>query len=359
MNWSKTIPISGSQLSNGALDAAGNIYLGTGWGGYNLYKYDPTLANQQWDYYNSATSFEYVEGTIVDASGNVYGAGSFFSGSNAGGTLVKLNSSGGLLWSVTDKNTSYKDDYAHAMAVASNGFMYRAGDDNDENNTTKSVGRILGYNASNGNEVLNIALTGSTTPASKVYGLVTDSSNNLLDAYTYNTDYFSGGSTLPQTVIEKRNQSGTVLWTCSFNVPGMYLGCNGGMRTLLRRTDDCYYLGFTQISGGTTVPGIAKISGSGQLLGMDTINMPGWQVSGSIDASASMVYLPLTKPGSTPQTAAVAVTPTVLWNGGGADSNWSTYANWSGWAPAHGRNTCFRRHGQRRQQQRFHARHRL
>ena len=137
-----------------------------------------------------------------------------------------------------------------------------------------------------------------------------------------------------QTVVEKRDQSGTVLWTLPLNVAGMNLQADA----LMKRSDNCYFLAFTQLSGGIPQPGLAKFSDSGKLLGCDTVNMPGFQVQQTPSLNSSMIYLPVTSGGTA---AAIALNPTPLWTSGGTDNNWSTYKNWNGWAPAPGETLTF------------------
>jgi hypothetical protein len=288
IGWTKNVPIAGYDLISGGLDGGGNVLLGSGWGGHTVYKYDPTVTTQQWSYSNASNSFEYVDNIVTDGAGNVYASGHCGSGWGSGSTLVKLTSTGALSWSAFDKNTTAKDDYGCALALSPDGHVYRGGGvwPMDAN----SVGRVMGYSVSTGSETLNLKLS---EPNSCVYGLVTDSQSNIYVAYTYNQ--YNGDQLTGQekTVFEKLDPQGNVMWQQRFgDIPGMYVGSCGqnSSDSLIKTSDDCFYLAFSQQSGSTVLPGLAEIDSSGQLVFMDTLNMPGYEARHGIVAGDNMVY---------------------------------------------------------------------
>ena len=291
--WSETVPISGLVLSSAGVDSSGNLYLGSGWGGYTVYKHDPTMTTSQWTYQNYSDSFEYVSGLITDGSGNVYASGFDGSSSGGGSTLVKVGSSGNSSWSVTNQNTSGKDDYGSAMAISSNGYVYRGGCDVGGGNQS-AQGRVYGYLASNGSQVLNLPVS---EPDSVVTGLATDSSNNLYISYAFNEWNSSGGFTGQET---NGRCEGGLGWRPTVETPVQY--CRHVRRLLVAKLANGRpgwrpVPGFQPARfGGTEYPGLAELNSSGQLLSMDTLNRAGWEVSGGIDVGTNMVYMGIFEP---------------------------------------------------------------
>ncbi|MGD0517186.1 MAG: PEP-CTERM sorting domain-containing protein [Thermoguttaceae bacterium] len=264
--WPKSVGISGMDLCATWIDNSGNIYLGSGWGGYNVYKYDSTLTTKTWQYTNSTSAFEYVRDVITDSAGNVYAGGAYGSGSNVGAMMVKLSSSGNLLKSVSNKNTTAKDTYDYAMTLSPDqSIIYRGGSDTGFSNTG-SRGRVYGNYTSNLSEALNW-----TTPetATAVNGLATDSSNYLYVAYLANCDSNGNG----QPYVRKINSAGVDQWSTPLQLP-----VTGGFlqNSLVKVSDNAYVLGFNQVVGSTHYVGLAKFNSSGQLLGMDKVDsLPG------------------------------------------------------------------------------------
>ena len=129
LQWSKTLSIAGVVSCGTGIDFSGNVYIGTGWGGYTVYKYDPTVTTQAWHYSDFSSAFEYPQSILTDTADNVYVSAADGSGSGGGSKLVKFSPTGSSLWSKTDVNTSGKDLYDYGMALASNGFVYRVGAD--------------------------------------------------------------------------------------------------------------------------------------------------------------------------------------------------------------------------------------
>jgi autotransporter-associated beta strand protein len=333
--WPKTVSISGTDLCRMVLDNSGNIILGDGGSGYHVYKYDPTLTTQAapWPYYESANSFEDVQGLITDSAGNVYASGDCRNSSALGGWIAKLPPSGPpASWSVYKKSVPGGDRYNWAMALSPDQQVVYCGGAQDGYDPNNGVAKVYFHKSDSTDGYLPIPIT---TAGSAVNGLATDSSGNVFVAYLDHLNSSAYG--LPG--IAKVNSNGAVLWQNS----NLNLGVTGRFanNALAKRSDDCYFLAFNQGSSASTAyAGLAKFNADGRLLGMDTINLQGYQTSngGIAIGNDGKVYLGLQSYGTGAQTCkAVALNPVSTWNGGGApDHNWTNYHNWSGWAPATG-----------------------
>jgi T5SS/PEP-CTERM-associated repeat protein/autotransporter-associated beta strand protein len=344
----KPVSLGGLVLCRMVLDNSGNVILGDGWGGGHVYKYDPTVTPPPiWTYYNSSPSFEYVRGLITDSAGNIYAGGDYGSGPNQGGTIVKISgSSGTAVWSKTNKVTSWKDTYSIAMALSpAEDVVYRGGFDLPSGGSPNqfSQGRVYGYLTTSGTLGGSVTLDlplGHVVPSlstgSGVGGLATDSSGNLYIGYQYQCDANGQG----QIGVLRVNSAGTATWSAPLTL-GSITGSTP-MDALVKRSDDCYFLAFTQGSGSTSLPGLAKFSSAGKLLGMDTISKPGYRASnGFAVGSGNTIYMGLDYYSSGGSAVAVALNTLSIWNGGGGGGNWSIPANWSGWAPAPGETLTF------------------
>ena len=302
--WTQTAALPGNASTTTWVDNQGNIYLMSDWGGHTIAKFGANLA-PIWSYSNGAASFEGVMNAITDSSGNVYAQGYGPSGSGQGTMLVKLNSSGSAVWTSTVQHTSGKDDYSTAMTMVSNGNIYTAGCDYGNGNSSQQ-GRILGHSAADGSVFLDMPVP---QPDSIVFGLASDSQNNLYAAYAYNEFTSSGQRTgQEQVVVDKLDQQGNVIWQYPFNIPGMYAGYNTKNGLILAGANE-FYVDFNERENGTEEPGIAAFDTSGDLLWMDTIDRPGWEVSGSLQVANGTIYMGLYNPNDYSQADVIAVTP--------------------------------------------------
>lgn len=137
--WAKVRDaVSGSQDSVYAIavDAAGNVYLaGCADSGPSasllIISYD-SAGNERWVKTKSAATSTQANNDRdaaigVDASGNVYVAGSAWNGTNSDFLIVTYDTNGTELWSRTKNSTANLDDVAHALAVDASANVFVTG----------------------------------------------------------------------------------------------------------------------------------------------------------------------------------------------------------------------------------------
>jgi hypothetical protein len=289
--WLKTVTKPGERIAlSGWVDNNENIYFGSSWSGYTLWKYNSTLSSQLGSY-TGGTGFEYVYNIITDDSGNIYAAGHVGSWSGAPSTVVKLNSNCSLIWSSTiGSYTGSKDRFTHGLALDSNRNVFHVGHDYHPG-FPACRGRIIGHLASNGAVFLNKLVDESNSGG---YGVIADAEDKIYVGYSYNLWKPDQTYTLAErSAILKLNQNGSVVWKYTFDDVGMYLpwGC------IVKHTDNSFYVAFNLHKNGTVYPGIAEIDSDGNLLWKDTIDKPGWEIAqSSFDADGDHLYLGLNNP---------------------------------------------------------------
>jgi len=292
----KTVTKPGERISlNGWVDGSGNLFIMGSWFGNTIWKYDSELDTELCSYTNYS-GFEYVLDAINDELGNLYVAGMTGSWSNDGSRLVKLDSSCNAIWTRLSKNTSGKDDYGQGIALDSSKNVFRVGTDSSYGASDR--GRLIGHNASDGAEFLNYTVNETN---SRISGITIDSSDYIYIAYCYG--YTPSGQ--ERTVVQKLECNGSnvnVLWEYLFEDIGMYLGRD----TIVKHTENSFYMAFNLRQDDTTVPGIAEFDLNGNLLWKDTIDRPGWTLS-SIDAKNNYIYVGLTNNADSSQTQVLCV----------------------------------------------------
>ena len=280
----RTVTKPGERISlNGWVDGEANLYIMGSWSGHTIWKYDPELKKELCSY-TGGHGFEYVKDAINDELDNMYVAGMTGSASSQGSRLVKLDSSFNEIWSVVSKNTHDKDDYCLGIALDSSKNVFRVGTDSSFG--ASDHGRLIGHNASDGNEFLNYIVNETN---SRISGITIDSDDNIYIAYCY--DY----SSLRQerTVVQKlglNSNMAEVMWEYRFDAIGMYVSRDA----IVQHTGNSFYMAFNLRHNETTVPGIAEFDLDGNLLWKHTIDRPGWNLS-SIDAKDDYIYVGLTK----------------------------------------------------------------
>ncbi len=285
--WAKTVTKSGERITwNGWVDSSGNLFITPTYGGYTLWKYDSELATELWSYTGSS-GFEYVETVITDELNDVYASGYTGSFSGDGSSIIKLTSSGSLVWSNNYKATNSNDSYS-MLALDSNKNLFRGGHDGGARPT--DCGRLLGHSASNGDIFLNVSLQQTN---SSVYGVLVDAEDNLYMDYSYDI-WISYGvkSGEERSAIQKIDQQGNAIWEYLFDDVGIFFERNN----IVKHTDNSFYVSFTLRKNGTVYPGVAEITSDGALLWKETVDNPGWVVAYSgIDAEGNNIYLGLNK----------------------------------------------------------------
>lgn len=123
--WAKTV--SGPFFSGGCLDASGNVYLAGGYYSSNYYAYLLKLdasGTLQWQRSLNGSAQEYWYNAAVDASGNVYVVGYTNSSGGSGGYdqyIAKYNSVGTLQWQRSNGGSS--DEFSSQMALSPDGSL--------------------------------------------------------------------------------------------------------------------------------------------------------------------------------------------------------------------------------------------
>jgi len=287
--WEKTVTKTGERISlTGWVDGAGNLFFGPSWSGYTLWKYDSELATELWSYTGNSNGFEYVCNVITDDVNNVYAAGYNGSSSNRGSRIVKLTEGGGLVWESLSHYSSGKDDYTYQIALDSVGNAFRVGADKHYDGSPWQ-GRLLGHNAADGTEFLNVAVSDSD---SAVWGVAVGSADSIIIGYSYNLGHATGQPVEQErTVVQKLDQAGNILWEHRFDEIGMYLSPNA----ITRYNDSMFLMAYHQRVDDTIQPGIAAFTDSGQFLWKETLDQAGWVFdTAGLDVWDGAVYTGLT-----------------------------------------------------------------
>ena len=215
--WSKTWGGTGADTATAiALDSSNNIYVAgdTGSSGLTAGLADQTLVMynssgvEQWSKTWGGTGSDYANDLVLDASGNIYVAGTTNSTGLTTGdydqTLVKYNSSGVEQWSKTWGGTGA--DTAKALSLDTSGNIYVVGNANSTGLTAGDYDQTLvKYNSSG---VEQWSKTWGGTGADTANDLVLDASGNIyVVGHANSTDLATGG--YDQTFL-KYDSSGTI-----------------------------------------------------------------------------------------------------------------------------------------------------
>jgi len=312
--WDKALTLNGKGIYSGWVDDDG-IYIGSGWGGYTISKYDTDLSNELW-FYRGGSGFEYVENIVTDAVGNVYATAYTGSGSGVGSTCVKLDSNGNVLWEQLSRHTSGKDKYTFGLALDSVGNVFRVGIDRPSNNL-HDIGRLIGHSAADGAEIVNLALPMSN---SQIGGVLVDENDHVWIAYSY--DIFLPDGSLSgesRTVIQELEldptspDGATIVREFEFDTKGTWVVRDG----LIPYTEDAFLLAYQGTFDGVTYPGIAAFSYGGELLWNRVIDQADWgwgwgpaspRLKGTgVDVAGDVAFVALTNFADQSQSQVVAV----------------------------------------------------
>ena len=190
-NWSESVIYSfagGTDAANPVagptVDASGNIYGTSPFGGANgngaVYKL--TRSGSGWtesviySFQGGNDGQSPTGGVIVDAAGNVYG-GTFFGGANGGGTVYKLSPSGGGYTLTTLYSFSGFGGPYNKLAFGPNGVLYGATNADGAN----SKGSVFKLTPSGGNWTFTnlYDFTGGNDGGTPYGGVAVDSSGNV------------------------------------------------------------------------------------------------------------------------------------------------------------------------------------
>jgi outer membrane protein assembly factor BamB len=298
--WKRRKDLGGGNSATGWVDQQGNLYLTSvpypvsveegrqNWrrGDSKIWKYDPELQRELWQYQEPGKGFEYVYSVLTDRQGSVFAAGYTGSQVGEGSRCVKLTANGSRVW---DCLTSYgdADAYCEAIAVDSQGNLFRAGHDNPGNNAFMR-GRILGHRASDGSVFLDVAVPEAS---STVSGIHVDVQGGLFAAYTYDLHRDRSASNKEKVVVARLDREGRFVWRKPLNGEGMYLSKGA----LLSGGPQAFYIIYRKQTGAAYFPGLAEVSVTGDVVWMATLDLPAWVpfAPATIDLGRRMIYLGL------------------------------------------------------------------
>jgi uncharacterized delta-60 repeat protein len=214
-------PGNGADFANSiAVDASGNVYItggsvGSGSGSDVVtIKYN-TLGVQQWlqRYNGTENAFDDASSITVDASGNVYVAGSSMgSGTSYDYVTIKYNSSGVQQWMQRYDGTGSSFDAAFSIAVDGSGNVSVAGYSTGVGTGYDCV--TIQYNSSGVQQWLQ-RYNGPGNSTDVVNSIAVDGSGNV-----YITGFSGGSGTANDYVTIKYNSSGVQQWLQTYNGTG-------------------------------------------------------------------------------------------------------------------------------------------
>jgi outer membrane protein assembly factor BamB len=217
MQWKKTLRSSG--ITNigyaGALDSSANVYnVGyTNQSGTNdvLFAKYNSSGTLQWQKRLGGAGSDVGYGVTVDSSGNIYIAGTTGDQSGSGrGIVAKYNSSGTLQWQKNIIPNLTSETSAYCITVDSSGNVYVGG----------MVSAGSAYDAliikldSSGTILWQRSLAGATNTTDTINAITVDSSGNV-----YITGY---GYSFTDTFVMKYNSSGTLQWQRKLTISSDY-----------------------------------------------------------------------------------------------------------------------------------------
>lgn len=258
--WQRLLGDSNPNYAYGVvLDSSGDVYV-SGVGDSQkgiIFKYNSS-GSLQWqkEVPNMVSGF-----IAMDSSGNIYVAGTFYTGgSNRNWLIMKLNNSGSLTWA--REMTGSGNEFVTGIALDSSGDVYISG-----HADTSSAGSydmaIAKYNTSGTFQWhYYYGASGWETTT----GIAVDSSSN---AYTlsYSSAPGSNDTSNGNLIITKWNSSGTIVWQRTLGDPSTYEElANYSNSVAVDSSDNVYIL--AMVNGSATFSGtydiiVAKYNSSG------------------------------------------------------------------------------------------------
>jgi uncharacterized delta-60 repeat protein len=214
--WATVYNSSGSNGDNGSsitVDASGNVYVaGTAYGDAVLIKYN-SAGTQQWakTYNGPGGGSDNFWLITMDASGNIYTAGESASGPTYDYALVKFNSSGTQLWAKNYAGPGAGDDMIKGLKVDASGNVYITGE--SKGTTSDKDYATIKYNSA-GTEQWVARYNGPDNLADLGYGVTVDADGNV-----YVTGKSKGTATNDDFATIKYNSAGVQQWVMRYDGP--------------------------------------------------------------------------------------------------------------------------------------------
>ena len=165
-----------------------------------------------WIYRFEGSGTDKIMGVISDGQGHIVGAGYTDSySSNYDILLVKLDSSGNLIWSRVISGPGDYDDYAYAIALDSSGYYVVAGYTRSFSNGADNDGWILKLDPETG-DIIWTAVVGTPSNDYLMDILITPEGNYLSAGYTYHTSSGYTGAFFTEI-----SPSGDSLWSSIYS----------------------------------------------------------------------------------------------------------------------------------------------
>ena len=214
IQWQRTLGASSNDEASGiAVDGSGNVYVtGTTFSPDTVLiaKYD-TSGNIQWQRTLGGSGDHRGLAIAVDSSGNAYITG-YYSGSS-GILIAKYDTSGTIQWQ--KRTNGGTEDRGHRIEVDSSGNIYIVG----QTRTVATYHDILVMKLDSSGSILwNRAITSTSNQGDEGWGVAIDSSGNV-----YVTGKIAGSSGT-ELFVGKYNSSGTEQWQRSYNGGGQGRG---------------------------------------------------------------------------------------------------------------------------------------
>ena len=271
VNWftkptSGSISVGNSGRSGITVDSSNNLFMTLGFGG-GAYKSIAKLNSNgeyQWLSTSVGDGTNYIgAGPITtDSSGNVYWGGDIQGYNNA--LICKLNSSGTIQWTYLFSNGATATvTYVQGIRVDSSGNVYvllRRSSGGYDGGTSY----LIKLNSS-GSIVWQVAMAGATLSPIKFfdcYGLGIDSFNNL---YVCGSVQRSGATSAYTSMLIKFNSSGTVQWQKYIELGAIYSG--SAYCLFVDANDNIFIGGYMDSISFSGYSYVAKVSSSGTFLG--------------------------------------------------------------------------------------------
>jgi len=244
-----------------AVDNSGNVYV-TGSSvdtiscDYTTIKYNSS-GQEVWvrEYNGPGNDHDEADAIAVDNSGNVYVTGwSVGSGTDKDYATIKYNTSGNIVWVKRYNGSGNSGDYARAIAVDANGYIYVTGESVGSGTSSDYV--TIKYN-SFGDEMWVKRYNGPSNQNDCARAIAVDASGNV-----YVTGFSYGSGTSYDYATIKYNSFGDTVWVRRYNGPGN--GIDEAWAIAVDNNGNVYVTGLSVGSNNNYGYATVKYNSSGQ-----------------------------------------------------------------------------------------------